>query len=69
MTHNRDVIQDAILTRVAEESFERGRDYYETGMVESVIQRGERLFSEALCSAEDPYHVSVNLQKDDFSAF
>ena len=62
------VTEELILTKVIEKSFERGQDYYESGMVESVIQRGNRLFAEVLGSEEEPYHVGVNLQGDDFSA-
>ncbi len=59
---------DLILTKVTEKSFERGREYYYSGMVESVVRRGNRLFAEVLGSEEEPYHVGVNLQGDDFSA-
>ncbi len=60
--------EDLILSKVTEKSFERGEDYYNDGMVESLVQRGSRLFAEVLGSEEDPYHVGVYLQEDDFSA-
>ena len=60
--------EDLILAKVTEKSFERGEDYYSQGMVESVVQRGNRLFAEVLGSEEDPYSVGVYLQEDDFSA-
>ena len=60
--------EDLIFTKVTEKSYERGEEYYSQGMVESVVQRGNRLFAEVLGSEEDPYHVGVYLQEDDFSA-
>lgn len=62
------VTEGLILSKVTEKSFERGRDYYESGMVESVVRRGSRLFAEVLGSEEDPYHVGVAFQEDDFRA-
>ena len=63
------VTEESILTRVTEKSFERGEDYYDSGMVESVVQRGSRLFAEVLGSEEDPYDVGIAFQHDDFTAF
>ena len=60
--------EDLILSKVTEKSFERGEDYYNDGMVESLVRRGSRLFAEVLGSEDDPYHVGVYLQEDDFSA-
>lgn len=62
------VTEGLILSKVTEKSFERGQDYYESGMVESVVRRGSRLFAEVLGSEEDPYHVGVAFQEDDFRA-
>ena len=62
------VSEELILTKVTAKSFERGRNYYESGVVESIVQRGDRLFAEVLGSECDPYHVGVNLQGDYFSA-
>ena len=54
--------EDLILTKVTEKSFERGEEYYESGMVESAVQRGSRLFAEVLGSEEDPYRVGVSFR-------
>jgi uncharacterized Zn finger protein len=62
------ITEGLILSKVTEKSFERGQDYYESGMVESVVRRGSRLFAEVLGSEEDPYHVGVAFQEDDFRA-
>ena len=62
------VADDLILAKVTEKSFERGKEYYHSGMVESVVRRGNRLFAEVLGSDEDPYNVGVFFQKDDFTA-
>ena len=62
------VTEDLILTKVNEKSFERGKEYYDWGMVESVVKRGDRLFAEVLGSEEDPYHVGVTLAEGDFEA-
>ena len=62
------VTGDAILKKVREKSFERGRSYYESGMVESVVHRGNRLFAEVMGSECDPYYVNVTFQEGDFSA-
>ena len=63
-----DISEDAILEKVTEKSFARGKDYYDWGMVESTVQRGDRLFSEVLGSEEDLYHVGVAFREGDFSA-
>ena len=68
MIENPVVTEDLILTKVTAKSFERGRDYYESGMVESVTQRGNRLFADVLGSEWEPYHVGVTLQDGDFRA-
>ena len=60
--------EELILTKVTEKSFQRGEEYFDMGMVESVVQRGSRLFAEVLGSEEDPYNVGVYLQEDEFSA-
>ena len=62
------ITEGDILTKVTQSSFERGRDYYESRMVESAIQRGNRLFAEVLGSEWEPYRVGVALQENDFSA-
>ena len=62
------ITEDVILKRVTPKSFERGKGYYNSGMVEAVIQRGDRLFAEVLGSEIDLYHVGIALQGDDFTA-
>jgi uncharacterized Zn finger protein len=63
------VSEELILTKATDKSFQRGRGYYDSGMVESVVQRGSRLFAEVLGNEEDLYHVGVTFQDEDFSAF
>ena len=63
-----DISEDTILEKVTEKSFARGKEYYDWGMVESVVRRGNRLFAEVLGSEEDLYHVGVLFQQDDFTA-
>ena len=62
------ISEDAILSKVNEKSFARGRSYYESEMVESVVRRGDKLFAEVLGSEEDLYQVCVTLGEVDFSA-
>lgn len=62
------VSEDQILAKVTEKSFKRGMEYFDWGMVESVVRRGNRLFAEVLGSEEDFYHVGIALQEGDFSA-
>ena len=62
------ITEDDILANVTESSFERGRTYYKSEMVESAFQRGNRLFAEVIGSEWEPYRVGVALQEDDFSA-
>ena len=40
------ITEDDILSMATEKSFERGVDYYDSGLVESVTKRGNRLFAE-----------------------
>ena len=63
-----DISEDTILEKVTEKSFRRGKEYYDWGMVESIVRRGNRLFAEVLGSEEDLYHVGVFFQQDDFTA-
>ena len=62
------VSEELILTKVTEKSFVRGKEYYDWGMVQSIVRRGNRLFGEVLGSEEDPYNVGVALEVCDFSA-
>ena len=63
------VTEESILRKVTPKSFERGKDYYDSEMVESVVQRGDRLFAEVLGNEEDSYHVGITFERDDFVAF
>ena len=63
-----DVSEELVLTKVTGKSFERGKDYFESGMVESVTLRGNRLFADVLGSEEDLYHIGITIQQDDFTA-
>ncbi len=60
--------EDSILTKVSQSSFERGRAYYNSGMIQSVIQRGDWPYVEVSGSEWQPYRVDVSLHEDDFSA-
>ena len=62
------IVEDDILKEVTEKSFARGMNYYDSGMVESAIQRGTRLFFEVLGSEWEPYRVGVALQENGFTA-
>ena len=63
-----EISEELILAKVTSKSFERGKDYYDWGMVETIVRRGNRLFAEVLGSEEDPYNVGVFFQQDDFTA-
>ena len=63
-----EIREDDILEKFTEKSFERGRDYYDSGMVERAIRRGGRLFAEVQGSEWDPYTVTATLNGRDFSA-
>ena len=68
MPTERAITKDDILARATEKSFDRGVAYFDSGFVESVVQRGIRLFAEVLGSQYDSYGVSVTLQSSDFTA-
>ena len=68
MSDLHEVTEDLILKKVTEKSFRRGKAYYESEMVESVIHRGSRLFAEVLGNDEDLYYVGIALREDDFDA-
>ena len=63
-----EISENDILHKFTEKSFERGRDYYDSGMVERAIRRGGRLFAEVQGSEWDPYTVTATLNGRDFSA-
>ena len=57
-----------ILKKVTEKSFARGEEYYDSGMVESVVQRGNSLFARVQGSEEDLYEVGLAFREGDFNA-
>ena len=44
---------------VGADIFARGRDYYENGMVEALVQRGDTLYASVAGSDDEPYQVTV----------
>ena len=69
MTMYEHIADEVILQKATEKSFRRGREYFDSGMVESVTQRGNRLFAEVLGSEEDLYYISVVMEEGDFRAY
>ena len=64
-----ELCENDIIPKFTEKSFERGVGYYDSGMVERVIRRGDRLFAEVLGSEwDDLYAISIALNGRDFSA-
>ena len=59
---------DAILAKVAGQSYERGVDYYDASAVETATLRGDQLFATVQGSEWDPYGVVVTFNGDDFTA-
>ena len=62
------IVEDDILEKFTPKSFERGRDYYDSGMVERAVRRGNRLFAEVQGSSFAPYSVTAILRGRDFEA-
>ena len=60
--------EDDILEKFTPTSFDRGRDYYDSGMVERAVRRGNRLFAEVQGSSFAPYSVTAILRGRDFEA-
>ncbi len=56
--------EDSIQPYASEESFHRGREYYEDGAVLTVSRRGEDLFAEVQGNEYRPYQVHVALRSD-----
>ena len=55
MSIDESITEELILTKVSEKSFKRGEEYFNWGLVESVVRRGSRLFAQVLGSEEDAY--------------
>lgn len=62
------VTEDLVRAHSSADSFQRGQDYYQQGMVESLVQRGHVLQAEVEGSAPDPYVVLVTLDEDGVAA-
>ena len=57
-----------ILEKFTPSSFDRGRDYCDSGMVERTVRRGNRLFARVQGSSFAPYSVTAVLRGRDFEA-
>jgi uncharacterized Zn finger protein len=55
--------ETSIRSRSTSQSFERGQDYYKSGSVTSLIQRGNELSAKVEGSEFDPYHISIDFNK------
>jgi uncharacterized Zn finger protein len=53
----------SIRRRSTSQSFERGQDYYKSGSVTSLIQRGNELSANVEGSEFDPYRISIDFNK------
>ncbi len=53
-----------IRAKVTEKSYERGVEYYDCGMVEEAVQRGNQLFAKVQGSEWDPYRICVTFTGD-----
>ena len=62
------ITEAAIRPKVTEQSYDRGVDYYHSGMVESATLRGNRLFAAVQGSEWDPYQVGITFSGADFTA-
>lgn len=61
--------EETIQANSTEKSFERGEAYYQRGMVEYAVRRGDRLFAKVQGSGWDArYDTAVFLTGDDFTA-
>jgi uncharacterized Zn finger protein len=59
----RNLSEAAIRQQASAESFQRGRDYYQTGAVVSLLQRGDTLQAEVEGSQYEPYQVCVTFDE------
>jgi uncharacterized Zn finger protein len=55
--------ETSIRSRSTSQSFERGQDYYKSGSVTSLIQRGNELSAKVEGSEFDPYRISIGFGK------
>lgn len=56
------ITEAQIRTLASAESFSRGRDYYESGAVVDLQQRGDTLLAQVEGSSYEPYEVTVELE-------
>ncbi len=68
MTNLPRITEAAIRDKVAEQSYDRGVDYYHAGTVESATVRGNQLFAAVQGSEWDPYQVGITFSGNDFTA-
>jgi hypothetical protein len=57
-----------IRAKATEQSYDRGVDYHDSGMVERATLRGSQLFATVQGSEWDPYQVGVTFTDGDFTA-
>ena len=68
MTAPPPITEAAIRAKATEKSYERGLDYHDSGMVESLTRRGNRLFAAVQGSECEPYRVGATIAAGDFAA-
>ncbi len=56
-----------IRATVGADIYARGRDYYESGMVEALVLRGDTLYAAVAGSEDEPYQVAVRFVDDQIS--
>lgn len=61
------VTETAVRTLANSQSFSRGRDYYESGYVVSLLKRGNMLYGEVEGSQYEPYQVQVTLDNGEIA--
>ena len=62
------ITEAAIRAKVTAQSYDRGLDYHDGGMVERATLRGNQLFAAVQGSEWDPYRVGVTFTAGDFTA-
>ena len=62
------ITEAAIRAKATDKSYERGLDYHDSGMVESLTRRGNRLFPAVQGSECEPYRVGATIAAGDFAA-
>ena len=62
------ITEAAIRAQATDKSYDRGLDYHDSGMVESLVRRGNRLYAAVQGSECEPYRVGVTIAAGDFTA-